>query len=279
MTPLVSFAERRVIIMKLLEGKIALVTGAAMGNGLGIARVFAEKGAVVVMADMNEEVFASAERLKAETGNDRVYPYIMDVSCRRQVREVVADYEKKIGGTDILVNNAGISLLTEIEEMDEELRDKHFDVNVMGPWNCVKAVLPGMMKRKYGRIVTISSVTGPRVCDPANIAYATTKAALLGFSKAIAIDTAPYNITSNAILPGYFLTPMVELTAVETDPDNPQRVLDEIVETVPVGRFGKPEEIGYLAAFLASDEAAYITGSEFTIDGGSTLPETISVGR
>ena len=100
--------------MKLLEGKIALVTGAAMGNGLGIARVFAEKGAVVVMADMNEEVFASAERLKAETGNDRVYPYIMDVSCRRQVREVVADYEKKIGGTDILVNNAGISLLTEI---------------------------------------------------------------------------------------------------------------------------------------------------------------------
>ena len=265
--------------MKLLEGKIALVTGAAMGNGLGIARVFAEKGAVVVMADMNEEVFASAERLKAETGNDRVYPYIMDVSCRRQVREVVADYEKKIGGTDILVNNAGISLLTEIEDMDEELRDKHFDVNVMGPWNCVKAVLPGMMKRKYGRIVTISSVTGPRVCDPANIAYATTKAALLGFSKAIAIDTAPYNITSNAILPGYFLTPMVELTAVETDPDNPQRVLDEIVETVPVGRFGKPEEIGYLAAFLASDEAAYITGSEFTIDGGSTLPETISVGR
>lgn len=265
--------------MKLLEGKIALVTGAAMGNGLGIARVFAEKGAVVVMADMNEEVFASAERLKAETVNDRVYPYIMDVSCRRQVREVVADYEKEIGGTDILVNNAGISLLTEIEEMDEELRDKHFDVNVMGPWNCVKAVLPGMMKRKYGRIVTISSVTGPRVCDPANIAYATTKAALLGFSKAIAIDTAPYNITSNAILPGYFLTPMVELTAVETDPDNPQRVLDEIVETVPVGRFGKPEEIGYLAAFLASDEAAYITGSEFTIDGGSTLPETISVGR
>ncbi len=265
--------------MKALEGRIALVTGAARGNGLGIARVFAQKGANVIMADKDDEVFVSCEKIKEETGNRGVFAHIMDVSCRRQVEKVVAEYEREVGVTDILVNNAGISLLTEIEDMDEELRDRHFDVNVMGPWNCVKAVLPGMMERKYGRIVTISSVTGPRVCDPANIAYATTKAALLGFSKAIAIDTAAYNITSNAILPGYFLTPMVELTAVETDPENPQRVLDEIVEAVPVGRFGKPEEIGYLAAFLASDEAAYITGSEFTIDGGSTLPETISVGR
>lgn len=265
--------------MNLLEGKAALITGAAMGNGLGIARVFAQKGARVIMADKDDKVFESCENLKKETGNSEVFAYIMDVSDQEQVKEVVREYESKVGETDILVNNAGISLLTEIEDMDEELRDRHFDVNVMGPWNCVKAVLPGMMKRKYGRIVTISSVTGPRVCDPANIAYAMTKSALLGFSKAIAIDTAAYNITSNAILPGYFLTPMVELTAVETDPENPQKVLDEIVEAVPVGRFGKPEEIGYLAAFLASDEAAYITGSEFTIDGGSTLPETISVGR
>jgi len=265
--------------MNLLKGKTAMITGAAMGNGSGIARVFAQKGASVIMTDINERVFESCETLKSETGNDKIAAYLMDVSCKKQVQETVKTVERHVGTIDVLVNNAGISLLTEIEEMDEVLRDKHFEVNVIGPWNCVKAVLPGMMERKYGRIVTISSVTGPRVCDPANIAYATTKAALLGFAKAIAIDTASYGITSNAILPGYFLTPMVELTAVETDPDNPQKVLDEIIETVPVGRFGRPEEIGYLAAFLASDEAAYITGSEFTIDGGNTLPETVSVGR
>lgn len=265
--------------MKLLEGKVAIITGAAQGNGYGIAKVMAEKGAVTIMTDKSDKVKETAAEITAITGNDKVYAYVMDVTDKAAVNEVVRNAEETHGRIDILVNNAGISLLTEIEKMDEELRDLHFNININGPWNCVKAVLLGMMERRYGRIVTISSVTGPRVCDPENIAYATTKSALLGFSKAIAIDTAGYNITSNAILPGYFLTPMVELTAWETDADNPQRVLDEIVETIPAGRFGKPEEIGYLAAFLASDEAAYITGSEFVIDGGSTLPETISVGR
>lgn len=264
--------------MKPLENKVAFVTGAAQGNGFGIARVLAEKGAAVILTDKSETVFQACKRIR-ETENNRAFAYQMDVTSLEEVRAVVQKVEEKAGCIDILVNNAGVSLLTGIEEMDEELRDFHFNVNINGAWNCVKAILPGMMKRRYGRVVTISSVTGPRVCDPANIAYATTKAALIGFSKAIAIDTASCNITSNVILPGYFLTPMVEETAVETDPENPQKVLDEIVETVPAGRFGKPEEIGYLAAFLASDEASYITGSEFVIDGGSTLPETISVGR
>lgn len=264
--------------MRLLENKVAFVTGAAQGNGLGISRVLAEKGASVFMTDKSEAVFQAAEQLRKETGAD-INGYQMDVTSAEQVMETVETIEKEQGRIDILVNNAGISLLTEIEKMDDQMRDLHFDVNVHGSWNCVKAILPGMMKRKYGRIVTVSSVTGPRVCDPANIAYAMTKAALIGFSKAIAIDTASYNITSNAILPGYFLTPMVEKTAVETDPKNPQKVLADIVRGVPIGRFGYPEEIGYLAAFLASDEAAYITGGEFVIDGGSTLPETISVGR
>lgn len=265
--------------MKTLEGKIAFVTGAAQGNGFGITKVLLEKGASVIMTDKSELVRESEKKLEELIGEKRTLSYTMDVTAADKVAEVVNDAESRLGPIDILVNNAGISLLTEIEDMDDELWDLHFDVNVNGARNCVKAILPGMMERRYGRIITMSSVTGPRVCDPANIAYAATKAALLGFSKAIAIDTAGYNITSNAILPGYFLTPMVELTAVETDPENPQRVLDEIVETIPAGRFGKPEEIGYLAAFLASDEAAYITGSEFVIDGGSTLPETISVGR
>ena len=265
--------------MKTLDKKVAFITGAAQGNGFGIAKVMAEKGAVCIMSDVSDKVSESAQKLIRETGNINIKHYIMDVSSKENVKNVIEQAEREVGPIDILVNNAGISLLTSIEEMDDDARDKHFEINVYGAWNCVKAILPGMMKRRYGRIVTISSVTGPRVCDPENIAYAMTKSALLGFSKAIAIDVASYNITSNAILPGYFLTPMVELTALETDSDNPSRVLDEIVQGIPIGRFGKPEEIGYLAAFLASDEAAYITGSEFVIDGGSTLPETISVGR
>lgn len=263
--------------MALLENKTALVTGAAMGNGLGISQVLAEKGAMVLMSDVNEKVFDEAEKLTKQGLTAKAV--IIDVTDNKLVNSKVKELNKEYKGIDILVNNAGISLLTPIEEMNEEMKKKHFEVNVDGPWNCVRAVLPSMMAKKYGRIITISSVTGPVVCDPMNIAYATTKAALLGFSKAIAIDTAGYNITSNAILPGYFMTPMVELTAFETDPGNPQGVIDQIKDAIPVGRLGDPREIGYLAAFLASDEAAYITGTEIRIDGGSTLPETLSVGR
>ncbi len=254
--------------MALLKNKTALVTGSAMGNGLGISQVLAEKGAMVLMSDVNEKVFGEAEKLVKQGLTAKAV--IIDVTDTETVNSKVKELNKEYKGIDILVNNAGISLLTPIEEMDEEMKRKHFDVNVNGPWNCVRAILPSMMEKRYGRIINISSVTGPVVCDPMNIAYATTKAALLGFSKAIAIDTAGYNITSNAILPGYFMTPMVELTAFETDPENPQRVIDEIQDAIPIGRLGDPREIGYLVAFLASDEAAYITGTEIRIDGGST---------
>lgn len=263
--------------MALLKNKTALVTGSAMGNGLGISQVLAEKGAMVLMSDVDEKVFEEAEKLTKQGLTAKAV--IIDVTDTEVVNSKIQELNKEYKGIDILVNNAGISLLTPIEEMDEEMKRKHFDVNVNGPWNCVRAILPSMMEKRYGRIINISSVTGPVVCDPMNIAYATTKAALLGFSKAIAIDTAGYNITSNAILPGYFMTPMVELTAFETDPENPQRVIDEIEDAIPIGRLGEPREIGYLAAFLASDEAAYITGTEIRIDGGSTLPETLAVGR
>lgn len=261
-----------------LTGKTALVTGAAMGNGLGISRVLAQKGALVVMTDKSEGVFAAAAALTEGEGL-KTAAYQMDVTDFNRVSAVVEQAEVEQGPIHILVNNAGVSLLTDIRDMDEELKKLHFSVNVDGAWNCVKALLPKMMERRYGRLIHLSSVTGPVVCDPANIAYATTKAAILGFSKAIAIDAAAYHITSNAILPGYFMTPMVQFTAAETDPENPQRVLDEIANSVPVKRLGQPEEIGYLAAFLASDEAAYITGTEIRIDGGSTLPETSCVGR
>lgn len=260
--------------MSSLQGKAAFITGAAMGNGEGIARVMAQKGAAVVLADIDAKVFDTAASI-----GPNAHAYKVDVADYATIKEIADQVIAQFGKLDILVNNAGIARLIRIDSMDDELRDFHYHVNVVGVWNCTKAFIPHMIRARCGRIINMSSVTGPRVVDPGMMGYAMSKAAVLGFTKAIAIDVAKYNITANAILPGYILTPMVKHTARETNPENPQQVIDGIAAGVPLGRLGKTEEIGYLAAFLASDEAAYITGSEFLIDGGSTLPETGSVGR
>jgi len=158
--------------------------------------------------------------------------------------------------------------------MDVDIRDFVFNVNLNGTWNCTKTVVPYMVEKKYGKIVNLSSVTGPIVTDVGQTAYATTKAGVWGFTKALAMELVDYNINVNMICPGMFKTPMVTNEAKRFAPDSPEVVLDFIASKIPMKRLGEPEEIGYLAAFLASDEAAYITGQPFVIDGGSTLPET-----
>ncbi len=260
--------------MNSLNNKIAFITGAAKGNGEGIARVMHEKGATVLLADIDEKVKEVAASL-----GERACGYHLDVSKWDEVKEIGKEVIEAFGRVDVLVNNAGVARLIGIGNMDDDLRDFHYQVNVVGTWNCTKVFLPKMMEQRSGRIINLSSVTGPRVADPGMVGYAMTKSAVLGFTKAVAIDTAPYNITANAILPGYIRTPMVEHTAQETNPQDPEKVIEGIAEAIPMGRLGRPEEIGYLAAFLASDEASYITGSEMLIDGGSTLPETNTVGR
>ena len=162
--------------------------------------------------------------------------------------------------------------------MTDEVRDNHFDINIKGTWNMTQVVVPHMIKNKYGRIVNLSSVTGPMVADTGEVAYATTKAALMGFTKGLAMELVKNNINVNAIMPGYIMTPMVEGIAKDSNGANPQSVVDGIAAGIPMGRLGTIEELGELAAFLASDESTYITGQGFVIDGGSTLPETKSVG-
>ena len=174
-----------------------------------------------------------------------------------------------------MVNNAGVCKLKPFSEMEDELRDYHFDINIKGTWNVTKAVLPYM---KQGSIVNLSSVTGPLVADSGEVAYATTKAALIGFTKGLAAELTPKNIRVNAIMPGYIMTPMVEGMAKETNQNNPQSVVDGIAKAIPMQRLGTIQELGNLAAFLASDESSYITGQGIVIDGGSTLPETMSMG-
>lgn len=259
-----------------LDGKVAVVTGAAMGNGEGIARVLANHGAHVCLWDIDEKVFETAQSIESE--GQRSTPFKVDVTkfedCRKAAETLIAEH----GRIDILCNNAGVARLAKFLDMSDELRDFHFDVNIKGVWNCTKAVLPNMKKNRYGKIVIMSSVTGPMVADEGMTAYATTKAGLLGFTKALAREVAKDGITVNAICPGYILTPMVEHTARESNPANPGAVITGIAAGVPMGRLGNIKEIGDLAAFLASDDSSYITGTQVVIDGGSTLPETMAVG-
>lgn len=181
---------------------------------------------------------------------------------------------------DILVNNAGICVLEDfLNDGSFENRDRHFDINIKSVWNTTKAVLPSMIKTGAGAIVIMSSVTGDMVADPGEVAYATSKAALVGFTKAMAREVADKQIRVNAICPGYVLTPLVEGMAKQSDPENPARAIQAIADAVPLGRLADPTEIGELAAFLGSEESSYITGAQIVIDGGSTLPETSSMGQ
>lgn len=254
--------------MGVFDGKIALVTGAARGNGEGIARVIAQKGGTVALTDISENVFATAEKIGGGARG-----YIMDVGDELSVEKAVAQIVSDFGRIDVLVNNAGISIIKEFEQCDSALRDKYWNVLQNGPWNCTKAVIPHMVQNNYGRIVNISSVTGPVQCNTKTTIYSTAKASLIGFTRSIAIEYAPNNITCNAVLPGFILTPMVEESAARRNPENPQAVLARYAEGIPMKRLGTPEEIGYITAFLASDEASYITGVSVVIDGGNAIPE------
>lgn len=259
-----------------LNGKVAVVTGGAMGNGLGIVKVFLKYGAKVIILDYSDGLANTITELKKE-GYDAL-GYKVDISDNRQVEAAVRDIETKFNKVDILVNNAGICMLEKFEDMSFELRDKHFNININGTWNVTKALLPLIKRSGKGSIVNLSSVTGTKVADVGEVAYATTKAAIMGFTKGLAIELVSDNIRVNSILPGYILTPMVEKMAKVSNPDNPKNVIDGIAGAIPMNRLGKIEELGELAAFLASEEASYITGQEFVIDGASTLPETLTMG-
>lgn len=259
-----------------LDGKIAVVTGGAMGNGLGIVKVFLKYGAKVIIFDYADELDHTIAQLKEE-GHD-VIGYKVDISNNEMVENAVKDIESRYDHIDVLVNNAGICILESFENMSLELRDKHFNININGTWNVTKALLPLMKKAGKASVVNLSSVTGVSVADAGEVAYATTKAAIMGFTKGLAMELVNDHIRVNAILPGYIMTPMVEKMAKQSDPSNPSSVIDGIAGAIPMKRLGKPEELGELAAFLASDEASYITGQGIVIDGASTLPETLTMG-
>lgn len=262
--------------MAKLTGKVAVITGAAMGLGAGIAKVYAKYEAKLALIDVSPELEPFAEELRKEGAE--VITFKADVTKPEELKAAVEQTIAHYGKVDVLDCIAGVCRLGNFLEMSDETRDFHIDVNIKGVWNITKAVLPHMLQNGGGSIVVMSSVTGDLVADPGEVAYALSKAALIGFTKALAVEYAQQGIRVNAMQLGYARTPMVDGMARQTNPDDPESVLTDMAKAIPMRRLAAPTEIGELAAFLGSDESSYLTGSQTVIDGGSTLPESVSMG-
>ncbi len=263
--------------MAKLDGKTALITGAAVGLGAGIAEVYAKYGARLCLVDVDAAVEEIAARLRREYGAE-IITAVANVADKAQMKAAAAKTAEQFGRLDIACCNAGVCRLAPFEEMSDEMRDFHIDVNIKGVWNTCQAVIPYMLEQGKGSIVIASSVTGDIVADAGEAAYAMSKAALVGLTKCLAVEYASRNIRVNCTQLGYARTPMVEKMAVESNPADPESAIADIAKAVPMQRLAKPTEVGELFAFLGSDEASYLTGSQVVIDGGSTLPETMSMG-
>ncbi len=260
-----------------LENKVAIITGGAMGIGKGIVKTFLHHGAEVIILDYSEELKNTINELNQQYPG-KINGFMVDIRKTEVLEACLKEVEKTHSKIDIIVNNAGVCKLVNFENMSFEDRNFHFDININGTWNVTKIFLPLLKKSTNGAIVNLSSVTGPMVADPGEVAYATSKAAVLGFTKSLAAELVSYNIRVNAIMPGYVKTPMVNSMAVLSNEANPKSVIDGIVAVIPMGRLAEPEEIGELAAFLACEESSYITAQGIVIDGASTLPETTTMG-
>ena len=234
----------------MLKGKVAIVTGGTKGIGKGIADALSKEGAQVIIT----------ARTKVPTKH---YFVQCDVSKSSDVKNLVAEVIKKFKKIDILVNNAGIYPFMPFEKMTEDDWDKVISTNLKGIFNCSSAVLPHMIKHKYGKIISIASIAGAFVGFPNLVHYCATKAGVMGFTRGAALDLAKYNIQVNAIAPGAILTPGVESGLGK-------EVTAQLIQAIPEHRMGKPVDIAATAVFLASDSSQYITGQTIVVDGGYT---------
>ena len=245
-----------------MKGRVAVVTGGARGIGRAIVEKLAFLGADVVIADMLFELAEkSAEEISHFT-DTRILAFKVNVTEGKSSNEMIDHALKEFGRVDILVNNAGITRDTLILRMEEADWDAVLNVNLKGAFNCSKAVIRPMMKQRYGRIINISSVSG-QAGQAGQTNYSASKAGLIGFTKALAREVASRQITVNAVAPGFIPTSLTS--------DLSEDLKKSILGATPVGRMGKPEEIAAAVAFLASEEAAYITGQVLAVDGGMAM--------
>jgi 2-hydroxycyclohexanecarboxyl-CoA dehydrogenase len=245
--------------MRGLKDTVALVTGAGRGIGRAIAERLAAEGTKVAVLDIDE---ATARTTAEAVGGAGIR---MDVTDGASVRAAVAESERRLGPVTILVNNAGWDKAEPFVKSSEETWDKVLAINLKGPIRMTRAVLDGMIERRRGRIVTVSSDAG-RVGSSGEAVYSAAKAGVIGFSKTLARELARYSINVNVVCPGPTNTQLLRDVA----PENP-KLIEALKRAVPFGRIGEPDEIAAAVAFLASDDASFITGQTLSVSGGLTM--------
>lgn len=260
--------------MRMLQGRVALVTGSTSGIGLGIAEAFAAQGATVVLNGFGDRMQIEDTRQMLEQTHDvATFYHGADLSKAAAVAEMMAFAEAETGGADILVNNAGIQHVAPVDEFPVEKWDAILAINLSSAFHAIRAALPGMKKRGFGRIINVASAHG-LVGSPFKSAYVAAKHGVLGLTKVVALEAAQENITCNAICPGYVYTPLVERQIEDQAKAHmiPREkvISDVLLKAQPNKRFAQVSEIGALAVFLASDAGASITGAALPVDGGWT---------
>ena len=246
-----------------LEEKVAIVTGAGQGMGRAIAHSLAEQGASVVVNDINENT-AKATVSDIKSFNPAVISYVGNVTNIHDVEQMIKHAESNFGHTDVLVNNAGVLRPTPLLQISEEEWDYVVEGNLKSTFLCSKAVLPAMQQNRWGRIINISSSAGKNVSTIGGAHYTAGKAAVLGLTRHAAKEVAEYGVTVNAVCPGLIETEMVSATISDERKH-------EYADIFPAKRLGQPSEVADLVAFLASDQASYITGASIDINGGDLM--------
>lgn len=248
--------------MSRLDGRVAIVTGGSRGIGREIALLLARQGATVVV-NYNQNSTAAEDVVKTIEGADgKAMAVQADVSDLDQAQRLVKTAVETYGGLDILVNNAGTTRDTLLMMMSEHDWDDVIRINLKSAYNCSKAALRPMMRKRYGRIVNMTSVAGI-AGNPGQANYSASKAGLIGFTRALAREVGSRNITVNAVAPGFVPTELTETL--------PEAIREASMQQIPLGRWGTAEEVAYAVGFLVSDEARYITGHVLSVDGGMVM--------
>jgi len=244
-----------------LKGKKAIVTGAGQGIGRSIAIKMAQEGADVVIAEINPKTGPEVKKEVEALGQKALYIFV-DVANKEQVQEMIEKVLSLWGRIDILVNNAGFDRGATLLKVKEEDWDAVLGVHLKGTLNCIQAVAPHMIENRYGKIVNISSIYG-KSGGIAAISYSSAKGGILALTKSVARELGRYEINVNAVLPGLIYTPTIEKM--------PEKYRNMIIENTPLRRMGRPEEVANVVAFLASDEASFITGAWVEVSGGWSM--------